>query len=86
MVANGYGSTILPDLALPVEAGTHSRLRVVRFQAPVPVRTIGLAWRSSSPREPDSVEFHRFVIAARSTAERPASAFAAELAPVLSGA
>ena len=71
MVANGYGGTILPDLALPVEAGAHSRLRVVPFQAPVPARTIGLAWRSSSPRQPDFIEFGRFVVAARSTAMPP---------------
>jgi len=73
MVANGYGGTILPDLALPVETGAHSRLRVVPFKAPAPVRTIGLAWRASSPRQPDFVEFGRFVIAARDAAELPGS-------------
>ena len=82
----GYGSTILPDLALPVEAGAHSRLRVVPFQAPVPVRTVGLAWRSSSPRQPDFVEFGRFVVAARTTAMLPAPALEDERAPVPSGA
>jgi LysR family hydrogen peroxide-inducible transcriptional activator len=71
MVANGYGGTILPDLALPVETGAHSRLRVVPFKAPAPVRTIGLAWRASSPRQPDFVEFGRFVIAARDAAGLP---------------
>ena len=86
MVANGYGSTILPDLALPVEAGAHSRLRVVPFRAPVPVRTVGLAWRSSSPRQPDFVEFGRFVVAARTTAMLPAPALEDERAPVPSGA
>ena len=64
MVVNGYGGTILPDLALPVEGGAHPRLRVVPFRAPAPMRTIGLAWRTSSPREPDFAAFGRLVKAA----------------------
>ncbi len=71
MVVAGYGATILPDLALPVEAGVHSRLRVVRFTPPVPFRTIGLAWRSSSPRPSDFIEFGRFVLAAHQAAAAP---------------
>ena len=61
MVVNGYGGTILPDLALPVEAGAHPRLRVVPFRPPAPLRTIGLAWRASSPREPDFAAFGRLI-------------------------
>jgi LysR family hydrogen peroxide-inducible transcriptional activator len=61
MVVNGYGGTILPDLALPVEAGAHPRLRVVPFRPPAPMRRIGLAWRASSPREPDFAAFGRLV-------------------------
>ncbi len=72
MVVNGYGGTILPTLALPVEAGIHSRLRVVPFTAPVPSRTIGLAWRNSSPRQSDFIEFGRFVMAAHGAAATPA--------------
>lgn len=68
MVVNGYGGTILPSLALSLEAGAHSRLRVVPFTAPAPFRTIGLVWRSSSPRASDFVEFGRFVIAAHQAA------------------
>jgi LysR family transcriptional regulator, hydrogen peroxide-inducible genes activator len=64
MVVNGYGGTILPTLALAVEAGAHSGLRVVPFTPPAPFRTIGLAWRSSSPRQADFIEFGRFVMAA----------------------
>jgi LysR family hydrogen peroxide-inducible transcriptional activator len=71
MVVNGYGGTILPTLALPVEAGARSRLRVVPFTAPAPFRTIGLAWRSSSPRQADFVEFGRFVVAAHQAAVAP---------------
>jgi LysR family hydrogen peroxide-inducible transcriptional activator len=64
MVVNGYGGTILPDLALPVEAGAHPRLRVVPFCQPAPRRTIGLAWRNSSPREPDFAAFGQLIKAA----------------------
>ena len=64
MVVNGYGGTILPDLALPVEAGAHPRLRVVPFRQPAPMRTIGLAWRKSSPREPDFAAFGELISAA----------------------
>jgi LysR family hydrogen peroxide-inducible transcriptional activator len=64
MVVNGYGGTILPDLALAVEAGAHPRLRVVPFRAPAPLRTIGLAWRASSPRAPDFAAFGELVKAA----------------------
>jgi LysR family hydrogen peroxide-inducible transcriptional activator len=68
MVVNGYGGTILPTLALAVEAGAHSGLRVVPFTAPAPFRKIGLAWRSSSPRPADFIEFGRFVMAAHGSA------------------
>lgn len=64
MVVNGYGGTILPDLALPVEAGAHPRLRVVPFRAPAPMRTIGLAWRASSPRGDDFTAFGQLIKAA----------------------
>lgn len=53
MVMHGYGSTILPQLALPVEVGASAAIRIVPFGEPPPSRTIGLAWRTSSPRRPD---------------------------------
>lgn len=47
MVASGLGMTLLPALAIPVEASRASV--VVRpLQAPAPFRTVGLAWRPSS--------------------------------------
>jgi LysR family hydrogen peroxide-inducible transcriptional activator len=49
MVAGGEGTTLLPRLALPVEGRTPD-LAIVPFRAPAPARTIGLAWRPSSPR------------------------------------
>jgi LysR family hydrogen peroxide-inducible transcriptional activator len=61
MVANGYGVTILPALALPTEVGADDGIRVVPFAAPVPSRTIGLAWRRSSPHKPEFTEFGDFI-------------------------
>jgi LysR family hydrogen peroxide-inducible transcriptional activator len=49
MVAGGAGVTLLPELAVRVEGATRD-LALVRFRKPVPARTIGLAWRPSSPR------------------------------------
>lgn len=61
MVANGYGVTILPSLALPTEVGHNDGIQVVPFAAPVPNRTIGLAWRQSSPHRDEFVEFGEFI-------------------------
>ncbi len=44
MVASGAGVTLLPRLALPVEA-RRSQLKLRRFAPPGPHRTIGLVWR-----------------------------------------
>jgi LysR family transcriptional regulator, hydrogen peroxide-inducible genes activator len=52
MVANGYGVTLLPQVASDVEA-RDDRVRLVRFTKPEPGRTIGLAWRRTSPRKAD---------------------------------
>ena len=52
MVANGYGITLLPRVALPVEV-RDERVKVLRFRNPEPSRQIGLAWRRTSPRTAD---------------------------------
>ncbi|MEM8974857.1 MAG: hydrogen peroxide-inducible genes activator [Pseudomonadota bacterium] len=52
MVANGMGLTLLPEMSVPVET-RHGDVQVIPFEAPEPSRTIGLAWRKSSPRKPD---------------------------------
>lgn len=52
MVANGYGITLLPQVAVDVEARDR-RVKLLRFAPPLPKRTIGLAWRPSSPRKSD---------------------------------
>jgi LysR family hydrogen peroxide-inducible transcriptional activator len=52
MVSNGYGVTLVPNIAADVEA-RDPRIRLMRFASPAPGRTIGLAWRRSSPRKAD---------------------------------
>jgi LysR family transcriptional regulator, hydrogen peroxide-inducible genes activator len=54
MVAHGYGVTLLPEVAAGVEV-RDSRVRLLRFAEPEPARTIGLAWRRTSPRKRDVV-------------------------------
>lgn len=52
MVANGYGITLLPRVAADVEV-RDKRVKLLRFADPAPGRTIGLAWRRTSPRKAD---------------------------------
>jgi len=52
MVANGYGVTLVPEIATDVEV-RDKRVTLKRFAAPEPGRTIGLAWRKTSPRGRD---------------------------------
>ena len=49
LVSRGFGATLLPSLALPVEMAGVTGVRLKRFADPVPGRTIGLAWRTGSP-------------------------------------
>ena len=54
MVANGYGATLLPRIA--ADAGlADKRVKLLRFADPEPKRSIGLAWRRTSPRKADFV-------------------------------
>jgi len=52
MVAAGYGVTLLPELCADVEV-RDDRVTLLRFEEPQPSRTVGLAWRKSSPRLSD---------------------------------
>jgi LysR family hydrogen peroxide-inducible transcriptional activator len=56
MVANGYGVTLLPEMALASEVHHRSDIRLLRFAAPEPKREIGLAWRKTSPRKMDFLQ------------------------------
>ncbi len=53
LVATGHGVTLLPELAVDAGIVADDRLAVIRFAAPEPSRTIGVAWRRNSPRERD---------------------------------
>jgi LysR family hydrogen peroxide-inducible transcriptional activator len=48
MVANGYGSTLLPEMAVPVEVHADTPI-TLRHLVPEPSRSIGLVWRASAP-------------------------------------
>jgi LysR family hydrogen peroxide-inducible transcriptional activator len=63
MVANGYGVTLVPQVAADAEV-RDSRVRLLRFSAPEPGRTVGLAWRRTSPRKADFLAFGKAVTAA----------------------
>jgi len=76
MVANGYGITLVPRVAVDVEV-RDERVKLLRFAAPEPGRTIGLAWRRTSPRKVDFVALGQLVgetlgLAPRASARRPA--------------
>lgn len=60
MVANGYGVTLLPEIAVGVEA-RDERVKLLRFPAPEPGRTIGLAWRRTSSRRMDFLALGQLV-------------------------
>lgn len=52
MVASGYGVTLIPQIAADVER-RDSRVRFLRMRDPQPGRSIGLAYRKTSPRTAD---------------------------------
>ena len=51
MVASGLGVTLLPALAVPMEA-ERAGLHLRPFAAPAPARTLALVWRRRSPIAP----------------------------------
>jgi LysR family hydrogen peroxide-inducible transcriptional activator len=61
MVANGYGITLVPKIALDVES-RDERVKVLRFRDPAPARSIGLAWRRTSPRKADFVALGQIIV------------------------
>jgi LysR family hydrogen peroxide-inducible transcriptional activator len=63
MVANGYGVTLVPQIAADAEL-RDVRVRALPFVEPAPRRVIGLAWRKTSPRKQDFMAFGDMVIAA----------------------
>jgi LysR family hydrogen peroxide-inducible transcriptional activator len=61
MVANGYGITLLPRVAVDVEL-RDERVKLLRFAEPEPGRTVGLAWRRTSPRKVDFAALGQLII------------------------
>jgi len=60
MVANGYGITLLPRVAVDVEL-RDERVKLLRFAEPAAGRTVGLAWRRTSPRKVDFVALGQLI-------------------------
>jgi LysR family hydrogen peroxide-inducible transcriptional activator len=73
MVANGYGVTLVPQVAVPIEV-RDERVKLLRFAKPEPGRTVGLAWRRTSPRKVEFVAFGQLVVEAVCEAEEFAPA------------
>jgi LysR family hydrogen peroxide-inducible transcriptional activator len=78
MVANGYGVTLVPQVAVDVEV-RDERVKLLRFAQPAPGRTIGLAWRHTSPRKADFVALGQIITETLGlhTKDKPAAVAAA---------
>jgi LysR family hydrogen peroxide-inducible transcriptional activator len=63
MVSAGYGITLLPEMSIGIEERGRD-ITLVRFVDPEPSRSIGLVWRSTSPRTDDFEELGRLVLKA----------------------
>ncbi len=70
MVANGYGVTLVPEVAVDVEV-RDERVKLLRFTSPEPGRTVGLAWRRTSPRKADFFALAQLVTQVLGTRTRP---------------
>jgi LysR family transcriptional regulator, hydrogen peroxide-inducible genes activator len=75
MVANGYGVTLVPEVAIDVEV-RDERVKLLRFAAPEPGRTVGLGWRRTSPRKVDFVALGQLVVEALGVGDKQAAALA----------
>jgi LysR family transcriptional regulator, hydrogen peroxide-inducible genes activator len=63
MVANAHGVTLLPEVSVSIEI-RDERIKLLRFAEPEPSRTIGLAWRRTSPRKADFIALGQIVVEA----------------------
>jgi LysR family transcriptional regulator, hydrogen peroxide-inducible genes activator len=71
MVASGYGVTLVPEVAVDVEV-RDERVKLLRFAPPQPGRTIGLAWRHTSPRKVDFTALGQVITETLGTARQEA--------------
>jgi LysR family hydrogen peroxide-inducible transcriptional activator len=86
MVAAGLGLTLLPQISLAQETA-HADVRLLRFADPEPTRSLGLAWRRTSPRRADFEALGHWVARALETAggaKRSPDGVARTLKPVRS--
>ena len=60
MVGVGLGVTLIPEMAMDVEAGS-APVSVARFQNPQPTRTIGMIWRKTNPLAEQLVQISEVV-------------------------
>jgi LysR family transcriptional regulator, hydrogen peroxide-inducible genes activator len=72
MVSAGLGITLLPEICLGVESRNRD-LKLIRFADPEPSRSLGLAWRRSSPRGEDFKALAALVAKAGSVALKRAA-------------
>ncbi len=63
MVANGYGVTLVPEVSIDAKA-SDPRVKLLRFRDPEPGRSVGLAWRRTSPRAGDFLALGEAIMAA----------------------
>ena len=77
MVSAGLGITLLPEICIGVE-GRSRELKLIRFADPEPSRTLGLAWRRSSPRAEDFRALSALVAAAGQATMKRAAAMLAQ--------
>ena len=61
MVTNGYGVTLLPEMAVDSEVRRGGDIRLLHFPIPEPKREIGLAWRKTSPRKAEFAQFGKLL-------------------------
>jgi LysR family hydrogen peroxide-inducible transcriptional activator len=72
MVANGMGLTFLPEISIGIET-MGGRVSIGRFADPEPSRTLGLAWRATSPRKADFIALGKLVIDAVRQCQKPSA-------------
>lgn len=70
MVGAGIGVTLIPEMAVPVEARS-AKVAVGRFETPVPKRTVGMVWRRTSPLGPQLSELSEIVCRSADRAGEP---------------
>ena len=60
MVANGFGITLVPQVAADVEV-RDERVKLLQFAPPQPGRAVGLVWRQTSPRKVDFIALGKLI-------------------------